>query len=136
MGPHDILLDRDVRDWVLIPLTLSIILMMLIRQYATQVLPARNMHLCRLQLDIIFLNARTLLIVQAFGGSPPQKVDLKEVREKQALTRSQMLRGAYGFIPEGAFRQRKTYFAAKVRPSLLLSGVPGVLLDSNPLFLP
>ena len=37
MGAHDILLDRDVRDWVLVPLTASIFLMMLIRQYATQV---------------------------------------------------------------------------------------------------
>ena len=37
MGAQDILLDRDVRDWVLVPLTLSIMLMMLIRQYATQV---------------------------------------------------------------------------------------------------
>ena len=33
----DLVLDRDVRDWVLVPLTLSIFLMMLIRQYVTQV---------------------------------------------------------------------------------------------------
>ncbi len=33
----DLVLDRDVRDWVLVPLTVSIFLMMLIRQYATQV---------------------------------------------------------------------------------------------------
>ncbi len=32
----DLVLDRDVRDWVLIPLTFSVILMMLLRQYATQ----------------------------------------------------------------------------------------------------
>lgn len=38
MGVHDIQLDRDVRDWVLVPLTASIFLMMLIRQYVTQVL--------------------------------------------------------------------------------------------------
>mgnify|MGYP007061241406 CR=1 FL=1 len=31
-----LVLDRDVRDWVLIPLTFSVILMMLLRQYATQ----------------------------------------------------------------------------------------------------
>lgn len=31
------MLDRDVRDWVLIPLTLVIFLMMLLRQYATTV---------------------------------------------------------------------------------------------------
>ena len=55
------------------------------------------------------------------GGKPQQKVDLKEVKEKQALARSQMLRGAFGFLTEGAFRQRKAYFTAKVglhyRPS-------------------
>ena len=33
----DLVLDRDVRDWVLVPLTVSIFLMMLIRQYVTQV---------------------------------------------------------------------------------------------------
>lgn len=33
----DLVLDRDVRDWVLLPLTLVIFLMMLIRQYATSV---------------------------------------------------------------------------------------------------
>ena len=48
------------------------------------------------------------------GGKPQQKVDLKEVKEKQALARSQMLRGAFGFLTEGAFRQRKAYFTAKV----------------------
>lgn len=36
-GQSDLVLDRDVRDWVLVPLTLSIFLMMLIRQYVTQV---------------------------------------------------------------------------------------------------
>ncbi|KAK9837444.1 hypothetical protein WJX81_003249 [Elliptochloris bilobata] len=83
---HDIVLDRDVRDWVLVPLTASIFLMMLIRQYATQVL---------------------------MGGASAAKVELKEVREKQALARSQLLRAAAGFIPESGFRQRRAYFAAK-----------------------
>ncbi|CAK0739404.1 hypothetical protein CVIRNUC_001163 [Coccomyxa viridis] len=84
---EQIVLDRDVRDWVLVPLTMSIVLMMLIRQYATQVLMG--------------------------GGKSQQKVEMKEVKEKQALARSQMLRGAFGFITEGAFRQRKAYFTAK-----------------------
>lgn len=50
-------------------------------------------------------------------GSPSQaKVDMKEVKEKQALARSQMLRGAFGYLTEPAFRQRKAYLAAKVCP--------------------
>ncbi|CAL5223773.1 g6338 [Coccomyxa viridis] len=82
-----IVLDRDVRDWVLVPLTMSIVLMMLIRQYATQVLMG--------------------------GGKPQQKVELKEVKEKQTVARSQLLRGAHVFLTEGAFRQRKAYLTAK-----------------------
>ena len=33
----DLVLDKDVRNWVLIPLTLAMFLFMLIRQYATSV---------------------------------------------------------------------------------------------------
>ena len=52
---------------------------------------------------------------QAFMGSPSQqKVEPKELREKQALARSQLLRGAFGWLTEPAFRQRKAYFSAKV----------------------
>ena len=46
MAASDLVLDRDVRDWVLIPLTVSIFLMMLIRQYVSQVsalLPASDL---------------------------------------------------------------------------------------------
>ena len=45
---HDIVLDRDVRDWVLVPLTAAIFLMMLIRQYATQV----RQHACKRPLSL------------------------------------------------------------------------------------
>ena len=57
-------------------------------------------------------------------GSPSQaKVEMKELKEKQVLARSQMLRGAYGYLTEAAFRQRKAYLAAKVcsrKPSVVL----------------
>lgn len=34
---HELVLDREVRDWVLIPLTACVLLMQLLRQYVTQV---------------------------------------------------------------------------------------------------
>ena len=37
MGFHELVLDRDVRDWVFIPLTLFIVLMKLMTQYVHQV---------------------------------------------------------------------------------------------------
>jgi hypothetical protein len=33
----ELVLDREVRDWVLIPLTATVLLMQLLRQYMTQV---------------------------------------------------------------------------------------------------
>lgn len=48
------------------------------------------------------------------GGSSQTKVEMKELKEKQALARSQMLRSNLGYLTESAFRQRKAYFAAKV----------------------
>eukprot|EP00884_Botryococcus_braunii_P007015 jgi/Botrbrau1/16314/Bobra.0066s0082.1 len=82
----DLVLDRDVRDWVLVPLTVSIFLMMLIRQYATQVL---------------------------MGGTSSTPADLKEVRERNGIARANVLRLNFGFIPESGFRQRKLYFNAR-----------------------
>lgn len=51
------------------------------------------------------------------GGKSQQKVDLKEIKERQALSRAQLFRGANVFLTEGAFRQRKAYFTAKVQSS-------------------
>lgn len=34
---HELVLDQAVRDWVLIPLTLSVVLMMVLRQYISKV---------------------------------------------------------------------------------------------------
>ena len=53
------------------------------------------------------------------GGKPQQKVELKEVKEKQTIARSQLLRGAHVFLTEGAFRQRKAYLTAKVGLAIL-----------------
>ncbi|KAK9815644.1 hypothetical protein WJX72_007320 [[Myrmecia] bisecta] len=87
MVSPDLVLDREVRDWVLVPLTLSIMLMMLLRQYVHQV----------------------------FMSAPPKSaaVDEREAKEKQAVSRSQVLRTFCGFIPDAAFRQRRSYFIAK-----------------------
>lgn len=37
MAGADLVLDQQVRDWVVVPLTLCILLMMVLRQYATKV---------------------------------------------------------------------------------------------------
>lgn len=85
MGYHDLVLDRQVLVWVLIPLTIAIMLMMLLRQYAHQL---------------------------TSGGEPP-KNDLKEIHEAQAVSRAHKLREQSGWIPAQAFKMRRAYFIAK-----------------------
>lgn len=89
---HELVLDQAVRDWVLIPLTLSVVLMMVLRQYITKLV----------------------------SGSPEKgKVDPKELREKQLIARSNMLRGSHGYIPEAAFHERRNFFINKDTGALL-----------------
>ena len=42
MVAAELVIDRDVRNWVLIPLTVSVLLLMLLRQYASVV--SRSPH--------------------------------------------------------------------------------------------
>lgn len=89
MGQHELELDAAVRDWVFIPLTLAIVLMKLLTQYA---------H---------------MLMYNPGGAAPAGNKEPKEIREQQAVTRSQRLRGMGRVIPESGFKMRKEYFAAK-----------------------
>ncbi|DBA83842.1 TPA: hypothetical protein ACH3X1_006357 [Trebouxia sp. C0004] len=87
MSSEDLVLDRKVRDWVVVPLTLCILLMMLLRQYVSKIL--------------------------ASPSASKQPVDTKELREKQALARSQLMRNNAGYIPAFAVQQRRNFFSAK-----------------------
>ena len=51
----------------------------------------------------------------ASPGAGKQPVDTKELREKQALARSQLIRANAGYIPAFAVQQRRNFFVAKVR---------------------
>lgn len=86
MGATDIILDQAVRNWVFIPLTLCIVLMKLLTQYA-----------------------HTLANL---GGGGAAK-EPKEIREQQAVARSQRLRAMHRWLPESAFKMRREFFAAK-----------------------
>ena len=75
MGAQDILLDRDVRDWVLVPLTISIFLMMLIRQYATQVtnMIFAKAHMIGFTIAPRLLNDCVHCICRPSWGVPPSR---------------------------------------------------------------
>jgi hypothetical protein len=86
MSEHDLALDKDVRNWVFIPLTLSIILMKLIMQF---------------------------IHIMVHAPAAQSQKPLKELREQQAVMRSQRLRTLGSLVPEASFKMRREYFAAK-----------------------
>ena len=62
MGGQDLVLDAAVRDWVLLPLTLSVVLMMVLRQYMSKVrmhVPQPSPANCHSLTDLRALSATT-----------------------------------------------------------------------------
>mmetsp|Transcript_26727 Transcript_26727/g.72237 ORF Transcript_26727/g.72237 Transcript_26727/m.72237 type:complete len:259 (+) Transcript_26727:146-922(+) len=80
-------LDTAVRDWVFIPLTLCILLMKLLTQYANMLMHSPS--------------------------NKPSTKDLKEIREQQLVIRSQRLRAIGRIISDNGFKMRKEFLAAK-----------------------
>ena len=117
MAASDLVLDRDVRDWVLIPVTLSLFLMMLIRQYVTQVCSSCDACVAGAPVNPHLIS----VVAQAFLSGPPdppKNANLKELREKQVVARAAVLKQNFGYIPEQGLRHRKSFFIGKVRGML------------------
>lgn len=125
MVHHELELDSAVRDWVFIPLTLSILLMKLLTQYAHMVSPGNAPTSTGSALRC----ARQVTERGAGTDSPDPRAhclqlthqptdtsnkDPKELREQQGVMRAQRLRQAGRVIPENGYKMRKEYFVAKV----------------------
>ena len=79
----DIILDTRIRDWVLIPILIIMILFTMIRE-----------HVGRLLHSTV-------------------KGELKTLREVQALQKAALLRGGGGWLPESSFHRRRAFFTDK-----------------------
>ena len=65
-----------------------------------------------------------------------QPVDTKELREKQALARSQLMRQNAGYISAFAIQQRRNFFSAKVGIGLVPTSRMEDLLQAGKLLCP
>jgi hypothetical protein len=113
----DLTIDRNVRDWVFFPLTIAIVLMNMLRQYAHQVcllLPIfseadKNMiHPEEMRMPALFLQYMNIEAKEA-------EQNLKDIREQQIVLRSKRLRMLAGVLTPEAFAKRKGYFVEPVR---------------------
>ena len=77
-------LDSDIRNWVLIPITVAMFFVGIVRHNI-----GKLMHRDR-------------------------KVDLKALREAQAVIRAERLRNNSGYLQSPGFRMRKHFFCAPV----------------------
>ena len=78
-----LLLDHNIRDWVVLPMVVLMVLMGLCRHYAQQLLKSNN------------------------------AVDPMELEHKQKLMRCSRFRNRCQFLPPASFQNRKAYFTAK-----------------------
>lgn len=78
-------LDPQIRDWVLLPLTLVMILIGVLRHF----------------------------IAKAMKSEP--KLEVKAIKEGQIVLRARALRGGGGAIPERSFDMRRHFFCNEVR---------------------
>eukprot|EP00427_Karlodinium_veneficum_P012668 CAMPEP_0169066116 /NCGR_PEP_ID=MMETSP1015-20121227/2779_1 /TAXON_ID=342587 /ORGANISM="Karlodinium micrum, Strain CCMP2283" /LENGTH=266 /DNA_ID=CAMNT_0009124763 /DNA_START=53 /DNA_END=853 /DNA_ORIENTATION=+ len=78
-----ILLDDKIRDYVLIPIFLVVVMISMLRQN----------------------------LMAMFGSAP--KFDPAQAKTNNMLTRCRMLKGCHGFISEKVFSKRKAYFVGK-----------------------
>ena len=82
-GPMVLTLDPAIRTWVLLPIFVAMGLISVLRHFAMKLM-------------------RT-----------DAKVDVKALREAQAVQRSGRLRGGANFLHPAALAARRTYFCAK-----------------------
>ncbi|CAM9454452.1 unnamed protein product [Ascophyllum nodosum] len=95
MGGEHLVLDPAIRDWVVFPLMLMVILVGVLRHNITALLKSEK------------------------------PLDKNELSYKQTLTRAKRLRGNGRFISEEAFSRRKGYFTAKDGGLLRQDDLPG-----------
>jgi hypothetical protein len=85
MGDSSIRLDGAIRNWVLIPITVAMFLVGVVRHNVAKLL----------RKDV--------------------KVDLPALREAQAVIRAERVRNNAGYLSSAGFRQRRHFFCDKVR---------------------
>jgi len=102
-------LDSDIRNWVLIPITVAMFFVGIVRHNV-----GKLMHRDR-------------------------KVDLKALREAQAVIRAERVRNNSGYLQSAGFRMRKHFFCAPVSeqstprgPIVTLSSMAPALVPSRP----
>ncbi|KAI9205538.1 integral membrane protein DUF106-domain-containing protein [Polychytrium aggregatum] len=96
-------LDPAIRDWVLFPIMIVMIMVGVLRHHATQLL-----------------------------NSPP-KTTWKAVRESSALARSRIIRAQSRFIPASGFKARKEYLSSSFEKGAYLKNPDPNAAAANPM---
>ncbi|KAJ3147260.1 ER membrane complex subunit 3 [Irineochytrium annulatum] len=104
MGSQDIYLDPAIRNWVLIPIMVVMVLVGILRHHATQML----------------------------NSIPKQK--MKAVRESSALMRSRLLRGDGNIeIPSSGFTNRRAFLSLAFEENQYLKNPESAGAPANPM---
>lgn len=94
MNSHSqpLILDPAIRDWVLIPIMVVMVLIGVLRHYLTQLL-------------------------ELSSSSPTKTATLNAIREQQILLRGRLLRQSADWLPFYAFQARRDFFGQLTWPT-------------------
>ncbi|KAI3645827.1 hypothetical protein MP228_008755 [Amoeboaphelidium protococcarum] len=95
--PQELLLDPQIRDWILFPIMVIMLLIGVLRHYVTQ----------------------------AMNASSNQKTDLKQIRQQQYIVKAKLYSSpAANLLPYNRFQMRKTALMNKLTDGSLLVAPP------------
>ncbi|KAL7752364.1 hypothetical protein RI367_002410 [Sorochytrium milnesiophthora] len=104
-GNHTIVLDPQIRNWVLLPIMAVMVLIGVLRHYVTSILNS---------------------------SSGPKAIDFREQRQSNAIMRSALLRRNHKHIPPGSITPRQQYYLQAFKEHKYLKSPPVEDKDGPP----
>ena len=115
MDKQDFVLDPAIRDWVLVPIMLVMVLIGVLRHYVT----------------ILMGGSGPSMTTSASTLTAKKVVDLKAIREAQALQRARLLRVHANSIPYFAFQSRRRFLVDGFDKGTFLKSPPTTTNTAN-----
>ncbi|KAK3218864.1 hypothetical protein Dsin_012834 [Dipteronia sinensis] len=109
---EDLVLDTAIRDWVLIPLSVVMVLIGILRYFVSKLMRSSSQvpDLKIVKEGQVFTPLQYLIIISSLSYIN-LTLDCFLILDRQVIVRARNLRSAANFIPPKSFRARRVYFS-------------------------
>ncbi|TXG69716.1 hypothetical protein EZV62_004651 [Acer yangbiense] len=112
---EDLVLDTAIRDWVLIPLSVVMVLIGILRYFVSKLMRSTSQvpDLKIVKEGQVFTPLQYLIFISSLSYIN-LTLDCFLILDRQVIVRARNLRSAANFIPPKSFRARRVYFSNEV----------------------